>query len=1192
MKKLLEVFNQRRFLILGIVFFCVANIPFLVKNTSSLEPKLIQERFIFLNDELENYVQLQFENLLDGEAIEKDERFNLHIYEEDTLIYWTTNKLPISKFAQPQFPNKGRIKLQNGLYYGVVKEDERFKVCGTFLIKKEFSIQNEILVPEPNQDLSNMDFGLGIQEDEGKAIMDNNGDYVFSILQPNQEEEIRFSWGFFLFNFLAIVHFFLSIRHGFNGTKFYVFTIAFLGLVYTVAFSLLQRISVFNEVNLLDQNQSLLEGFSLLEVLYFIWVATILFNQLHAILKRSQSPNSFWFKVLLAISFWVLGLEAIHMCVEYSALTMLVQEMFSLKEEILVVLLVLGILFFSINKTFESMAQETLIKDTTKRRINILVIVLVFFVLAVLRLLFWEESVFIGFIPLVLLFAHLFFHNKKGFSGMLSFQLIILALFCLTTVLEITEHYSRKDQQARKELAEDLFIQRNPGIEKDIKKIKKDLNTSSLIKTIMDEGPREISKSTFEDIVQKKIFSGEWEQYEMNMDLIDSSGNSFFTGRAAEILNANMIIENHGEMIDKDSCLFFIANEYNGCSYILVKIIQSEKNRATFLNVLKSKKIPENIGFPRLLLSNNVRSIEGIENYSIAKYASGRLAKSYGEFNYKVHYESSKNSFQEQFYEKEGFSHYVCDKQKNNAIIISSRQFNWLTYTTIFSYLFTVFGIMFMLYFIVGYRFEEGRTQISLAFKIQSSLVMLVVISLILFGTGSGIFVSKQYASFTQKNINSKLNSVEEEMKSKLEKRGNLNKQNDGNYLDGVLTKFSKVFNTDLNIYGVDGYLVASSRPQLYKMGLLSEQINPEAFEELHAKDKSYFNHNENISKLSYVSAYQPIYNAKGNLIGYMNLQYFGQQKEYENQIQQFIIAIINVFILLIGMAIIMALFVSNWLTSPLRILKEKLISLELGKANEKIHYAGSDEIGMLVQAYNLKLEELSTIVQKLAATERESAWREMAKQVAHEIKNPLTPMKLSIQQLLRTFDENNAKSKKDVMRVLESLIQQIDGLANIANEFSNFAKLPPPIKQKADLLPVIGHCVDVFNQEEEIQIEIKSTTNQLVFAFDKNQWVQVFNNLLKNAIQAIEKDQQGKITVEAKEKAGHFEILISDNGVGMSEEVKENIFRPHFTTKSTGSGIGLSLVKQILDNHDVTIHFNSKKGKGTEVYIQGKLEE
>ena len=293
----------------------------------------------------------------------------------------------------------------------------------------------------------------------------------------------------------------------------------------------------------------------------------------------------------------------------------------------------------------------------------------------------------------------------------------------------------------------------------------------------------------------------------------------------------------------------------------------------------------------------------------------------------------------------------------------------------------------------------------SFAFKIQIAFVLVLVLSLLLYGIGSGVFVGQQYEDYTRKNIQDKLSSIQEELRSKITGDANLSVQTDRSYLQSRLNKLSLVFHTDLNVYDNSGYLIASSRPKLFDLGLISEQMNPRAVNELIDHKKSSFSHLEEIGSLSFISSYLPIYSGNQHVIGFVNLPYFGQQRDYENQIETFVTSIINVFILLLALSVLIGLMVSNWLISPLILLKKHMSNIQFGKENKHINYQQKDEIGAIVQAYNEKLDELQIAAQRLASTEREMAWREMAQQIAHEIKNPLTPMKLSIQHLLRSYD-------------------------------------------------------------------------------------------------------------------------------------------------------------------------------------------
>jgi nitrogen fixation/metabolism regulation signal transduction histidine kinase len=357
--------------------------------------------------------------------------------------------------------------------------------------------------------------------------------------------------------------------------------------------------------------------------------------------------------------------------------------------------------------------------------------------------------------------------------------------------------------------------------------------------------------------------------------------------------------------------------------------------------------------------------------------------------------------------------------------------------------------------------------------------------------------------------------------------------------------------------------------------------MNTQAFNQLKIQNKSEYIHQENIGELNYISAYLPFFNSDGKLLAFLNLQHFGQQQEVENQIQQFLVAILNVFMLLLAISIILAIIMSNWVTKPLRLLQTNLSLIRFGKKNQMIDYTKNDEIGVLVKEYNNKLKELEQTAEQLAKSERESAWRDMAKQVAHEIKNPLTPMKLSIQQMMRVFEKENPEAKIKIDRLANSLIEQIDGLAKIANEFSNFAKMPSPVLEKIELLEICRNVISLFSQEE-YSITFSSNQDSVYILADKDQLIRAINNLLKNSIQSFSDDRTGKISIGVIARMGQCSIEIKDNGCGIPLNQQNKIFIPYFTTKSTGTGIGLSITKQIIENHNGTITFQTTEDIGT----------
>ena len=575
-------------------------------------------------------------------------------------------------------------------------------------------------------------------------------------------------------------------------------------------------------------------------------------------------------------------------------------------------------------------------------------------------------------------------------------------------------------------------------------------------------------------------------------------------------------------------------------------------------------------------------------NYSIAKYFNGKLAKQHGEFHFPTSLSFLKTiSGEKDFIDYGEYNHYVLFKGSGTAVVLSEKTKTNYDILTSFSYIFCFWGLLLVLINTSLLLLKKGQYRWTLALKIQLMSVSLVVLSLVFFGAVSGLFVSRQYELFNNKSITDEVKSISTELNNKTPKSTQISKDNDGPFFELLTEKLSVIFETDINIYDLKGRLVAGSKPEVFSMGLQSEQINPLAYYELKSKHISLHSQKENIGKLSFYSVYMPIYNGKNEALGYLNIQHFNKQRDFERQIQSFLVSIMNIFILLLTGAIIISLLVSNRLVQPLKQLQLKVKAINFGKRNQHIVYSSRDEISTVVDAYNNKLDELEEAIKQLKSNERESAWREMAKQVAHEIKNPLTPIKLSVQQLLRVYDANDPDSKLKIEVVVKAIIEQIDNLVKIANDFSLFAQLPVPIKKETDLILLIKNILPMFLSYNNIKITLESSLEKCIVNIDKDQWLQVFNNLIKNAAQACSATKKPIIHILVSIVKQRVIIEIKDNGCGIPPEQIEKIFTPHFTTKSTGSGIGLSLTKQIIENHDGQISFTSSVNKGTTFTIK-----
>ncbi|MEO8733993.1 MAG: ATP-binding protein, partial [Flavobacteriales bacterium] len=295
--------------------------------------------------------------------------------------------------------------------------------------------------------------------------------------------------------------------------------------------------------------------------------------------------------------------------------------------------------------------------------------------------------------------------------------------------------------------------------------------------------------------------------------------------------------------------------------------------------------------------------------------------------------------------------------------------------------------------------------------------------------------------------------------------------------------------------------------------------------------------------------------------------------------------AMVNLFALLFLMSVLAAALITNWTTRPLQLLRRGLERIGLGTRNEPIPYRGNDELGQLVEVYNRKVEELRISAEKLARSERESAWREMARQVAHEIKNPLTPMKLNIQHFQRTWTPDEPDAKERLDRLSAGLVDQIDALSHIADEFTHFAQMPPARPVDLDLGEVARSSVALYAQQPGTTVELEGDEEFNVH-IDPDHLLRILNNLIKNAQQAIPPEREGHVRVMLKRAGDEVIMEVRDNGEGISEEWRERIFTPNFTTKSSGMGLGLSMVQRMVEHAGGRVWFETTTGVGTSFFV------
>jgi len=584
-----------------------------------------------------------------------------------------------------------------------------------------------------------------------------------------------------------------------------------------------------------------------------------------------------------------------------------------------------------------------------------------------------------------------------------------------------------------------------------------------------------------------------------------------------------------------------------------------------------------------------------VQKFDFAVYRSGMLYEQNGNSsfpisldNYLPDFETLTNSFTRG---KGSVLEYIIPGDNTQLAIVKYQRQSFLEILTRFSIIFYFYTIgsfsfiLFPLFFIRWQRGEQTISQLPLRAKIRLMVLIIILVPLILIVGNFSTFVQNRYILQTESTLNrttTRITGLIEQECSDLLFSYPKTK-------DELIQEFQKIANfveDDVTLYDGRGKYIASTQPQIFETGITSDLMNATAYNRLRRDNTARLLHRESIGNLSFFAAYQPILNDQNQPIGYVNVPYLGRQDQLDQQVQDFLSYFVNTYLLVFLLVNIIAVLLSNTITQPLQLLQARLSSTRLGDYNRPIDYKANDEVGDIIKAYNIMLDKLSESEEKLKQSQREKAWRQMARQVAHEIKNPLTPMKLSIQHINRAWAEQSVHLNKMFPRFVKTLLSQIDTLARIANSFSEFAKMPEPQKTRVSVNEVLLEVVDLYAQTEDTEWNIDIPSEEFWVYTDRDQLSRCFQNVVKNGLQAIE--EKGIMDIRLFEN-GHDTCVveIKDNGKGMSEEVQEMIFEPNFSTKSSGMGLGLAMVRRMIEISGGRIYFESEVNKGTTFYIE-----
>ena len=786
----------------------------------------------------------------------------------------------------------------------------------------------------------------------------------------------------------------------------------------------------------------------------------------------------------------------------------------------------------------------------------------------------------------VVYLAILFFFDSIKTEVLSRYKLTSLLVYGLVLALGLNliaqEESEKKRAGIQQVMAVNLATERDPAAEIFLSDFETKVVKDSMIQTFMAPPYKK-----FENYLKENYFTGFWNNYELQVTVCASTDSVLLPDERKKFPCLdffNQLKVTKGVILPGSD--FYFMDRLNGrISYLgelHLQDLQKRKSLIAFIE-LNSKIIPEGKGYPQLLMDQQAAKRNRNDGYSYAKYFDNKLVDRGGSYLYDPVFALGSNFKKEfSYYEKGGFHHCVYKRSGANYVVVSYPIASWVEKGRGFPPLFLLIYLIGFIWILISqWTNLIPKNKLELRGKIQFTLVSTLLVLLFLIGLGLVQYNYLEFQRTMKENLDQKVRAISAELGLRIGHAQKLDSLQ--GYLGDQLVEISAVTWTDINIFDLKGSVAASSRNEIFEQGLTSGRMNPQAYQALRIQGSATFLHNENLGKMEFFSVYAPLFNQADELVGYVNLPYFNRQDDFTRQVTGFIVAFINLYILLVLLTMIIALFISTKLTVPLLQIEQKLKGIALGKQNARIEYQGEDEIGRLVEAYNKKVAELADSAALLARSERESAWKEMARQIAHEINNPLTPMKLNIQYLQKIKDQGSPNFDAYFNRVTRMLVAQIDALSNIASAFSDFARLPSSHIEPVEMVGLIREVATLFDSPEEYQIEVSYPDEPAIFVSgDRNQLRRALVNIIRNATQAIQDQDSGAILVGMEVQGQKLRIAVADNGMGIQERDRDRLFEPNFTTKSGGMGLGLAITKSILENYKGDISFESKPGETT----------
>ncbi len=785
------------------------------------------------------------------------------------------------------------------------------------------------------------------------------------------------------------------------------------------------------------------------------------------------------------------------------------------------------------------------------------------------------------------------------FNATVAGMLFWIFIFSISVAVIILQGNRENELRTRKGIAEKYDQLTDPSSEPTIS-IAITYLDNRFFQSNFDRFRNERENRLIRDSVIGSLFPGYTNRYDTKLFVYDSLNNGINNDEGSTYAELNTIFTVQSRTTGIPD-MHYHETSFDQFTYITRRII---RDTTEFVGTVFILSTPKQYGgtyalYPELFRQIGRNDPENSPLYSHAIYNDRLLITSSSKYPFQITIDQSQVPLSE-FEQRENadFDELWYKASTKKLIVIVKKKDSLLESITLFSYLFCAFLIMVgfiqVMALVVRMAGSSGSLipffQFTIRSQIHGTVIFISVISFLIIGAATISFFISRYNRNNIEKLSRTAGIMVQQMSKPLTVSMDTTAVDSlsvyGENLESLVNEVAEIHNVDVNIYDLEGNLEMTSDDDVYKRGILSYKMHPLAYYHLNRLRQVQRVQEENVSSLQYLSIYSAVRDENGAVRKYLNIPYFSSQIDLKQEISNFLVTIINLNAFIFLIAGIIALFITNRITQTFSVIGEKMRAIRLGRANEEIVWKKDDEIGELVKQYNKMVQELEQSAEALAKSEREGAWREMARQVAHEIKNPLTPMKLSIQYLQKAINSNQGNIQELTTNVANTLIEQIDHLSKIAADFSQFANIGNKKIELVDLHQVIHSLVELHRTNPKVEIDWQPMPGSIILKADKTHMNRLFTNLLANAVDACDQNKTCRINISEEMKDGHAIVTISDDGEGIPEDIRQRIFTPNFTTKTSGTGLGLAMCKSIVEQAKGDIWFETEVGKGTSFYI------